>query len=89
MKFKMNENFTLKLDFLIVDEASMIDIFLANSLLKALPLNAHLVLIGDIDQLPSVGAGNFLKDLIKSEKIPYVQERDGLKTINADAIASL
>ena len=73
MKFKMNENFTLKLDFLIVDEASMIDIFLANSLLKALPLNAHLVLIGDIDQLPSVGAGNFLKDLIKSEKIPYVQ----------------
>src|SRR3990167_4659977 len=73
MKFKINENFTLKLDFLIVDEASMIDIFLANSLLKALPLNAHLVLIGDIDQLPSVGAGNFLKDLIKSEKIPYVQ----------------
>ena len=73
MKFKMNENFTLKLDFLIIDEASMIDIFLANSLLKALPLNAHLVLIGDIDQLPSVGAGNFLKDLIKSEKIPYVQ----------------
>lgn len=73
MKFKMNENNTLKLDFLIVDEASMIDIFLANSILKALPLNAHLVLIGDIDQLPSVGAGNFLKDLINSNKVPYVQ----------------
>jgi exodeoxyribonuclease V alpha subunit len=73
MKFKINENCTLKVDFLIVDEASMIDIFLANSLLKALPIHAHLVLIGDIDQLPSVGAGNFLKDLINSKKVSCVQ----------------
>ena len=93
MKFKMNENSTLKLDFLIVDEASMIDIFLANSLLKALPLNAHLILIGDINQLPSVGAGNFLKDLINSKKIPYIelieifrQAQNSLIVVNAHRI---
>lgn len=73
MGFNHNEQNTLKLDFLIIDEASMIDIFLAHSILKALPLNAHLILIGDIDQLPAVGAGNFLNDLIKSEKITCIQ----------------
>lgn len=73
MGFNHNDQNTLKLDFLIVDEASMIDIFLAHSILKALPVNAHLILIGDIDQLPAVGAGNFLNDLIKSEKIVCTQ----------------
>lgn len=66
MQFKHNERHTLNLDMLIVDEASMIDIFLASALLKALPLSTHILFIGDIDQLPPVGAGNFLKDLIKS-----------------------
>ena len=65
MRFMRNDNNALPIDFLIVDEASMIDIFLGHALLKALPLHAHLVLIGDVDQLPSVGAGNFLNDLIR------------------------
>jgi len=73
MRFKHNEQNALDLDLLIVDEASMIDIFLAHSLLKALPYNAHLVLIGDVNQLPSVGAGNMLNDLIASEKIPTIR----------------
>lgn len=64
--FKHNEQNALNLQFLIIDEASMIDIFLGHSILRALPLNAHLILIGDADQLPSVGAGNFLNDLITS-----------------------
>jgi exodeoxyribonuclease V alpha subunit len=73
MGFAKNEKDCLQLDFLIIDEASMIDIFLANSILKALSLDAHLILIGDIDQLPSVGAGNFLNDLIKSKKIATIK----------------
>lgn len=73
MSFVHNENNALKLDYLIVDEASMIDIFLAYSIVRALPLNAHLILIGDIDQLPSVGPGNFLKDLIATPEITSIQ----------------
>lgn len=71
--FSKNEKNALNLDLLILDEASMIDIFLAHALLKALPLHAHLVLIGDIDQLPSVGAGNVLADLIASGVVPSVK----------------
>ena len=73
MQFKHNEQNALKLDVLIVDEASMIDIFLANGLLKAVPYHAHVIFIGDVDQLPSVGAGNFLHDLIASNVIPTVK----------------
>lgn len=69
MKFVHNDQNCLKTDFLIVDETSMIDIFLAHSLLKAVSLNTHVLFIGDIDQLPSVGPGSVLKDLILSEKI--------------------
>ncbi len=69
MNFTRNERNVLDLDFLVVDEASMIDVFLMNGLLKALPINSHLVLLGDIDQLPSVGPGSVLGDLIKSNKI--------------------
>ncbi len=76
MKFNHDEKNTLKLDFLIIDEASMIDIFLAHSIFKAIPLKAHLVLIGDVNQLPSVGAGNFLNDLIKSQKIACIQLKE-------------
>ena len=73
MGFTHHEKNCLKLDFLIVDEASMIDIFLVHALLKAVPLTAHIVFIGDIDQLPSVGAGNFLHDLIASKKVPVTR----------------
>lgn len=62
--FVHNESKPLATDFLIVDESSMLDTRLAAALLQAVPARAHLVLVGDIDQLPSVGAGNVLKDLI-------------------------
>jgi exodeoxyribonuclease V alpha subunit len=71
MKFTVDENSPLATDFLIVDETSMLDSRLAAALLQAVPLQAHLVLVGDTDQLPSVGSGNVLKDLIaSSEKAP-------------------
>src|SRR5207244_9004967 len=62
--FTVNEAHPLATDFLIVDEASMLDTRLAAALLQAVPIRAHLLLVGDTDQLPSVGAGNVLKDLI-------------------------
>jgi exodeoxyribonuclease V alpha subunit len=68
MKFVHHEQNALKTDFLIVDETSMIDIFLAHALFKAVSLNSHVIFIGDVDQLPSVGPGNVLKDLISSQK---------------------
>jgi exodeoxyribonuclease V alpha subunit len=62
--FTSNESHPLATDFLIVDEASMLDVRLAAALFQAVPAKAHLLLVGDTDQLPSVGAGNVLKDLI-------------------------
>ncbi|HWA10105.1 MAG TPA: AAA family ATPase [Opitutaceae bacterium] len=62
--FVANESAPLATDFLIVDEASMLDTRLAAALLQAVPSKAHVLLVGDTDQLPSVGAGNVLKDLI-------------------------
>jgi exodeoxyribonuclease V alpha subunit len=69
-RFKKNEDKPLKTDFLIVDECSMLDINLTASLLKAVPQKAQVLFIGDSDQLPSVGAGNVLKDIIGSEAVP-------------------
>ena len=68
-KFKKNEKDPLKMDFLVVDESSMLDINLTASLLKAVPQNCQVVFIGDYDQLPSVGAGNVLKDIIGSNRV--------------------
>ncbi|MSU66482.1 MAG: ATP-dependent RecD-like DNA helicase [Opitutus sp.] len=62
--FTANENSPLATDFLVLDEASMLDTRLAAALFQAVPSRAHLLLVGDTDQLPSVGAGNVLKDLI-------------------------
>lgn len=64
--FLSDEDHPLEVDFLIVDESSMIDLLLFNSLLKALRPECHLLLVGDVDQLPSVGAGNTLRDVIDS-----------------------
>jgi len=64
--FTANENTPLATDFLVVDEVSMLDTRLASALLQAVPARAHLLLVGDTDQLPSVGAGNVLKDLIQA-----------------------
>ena len=93
MSFNKNEQNALDLDFLIIDEASMIDVFLMHSILRAMPLHAYLILLGDVDQLPSVGAGNILNDLIDSEKITTVrltqifrQAQDSLIIVNAHKV---
>jgi exodeoxyribonuclease V alpha subunit len=65
-QFQRNEDNPLEVDMLILDEASMLDLLLANHLLKAVHPASHLLLVGDIDQLPSVGAGNVLRDVIDS-----------------------
>jgi len=72
-KFKREAENPIPAEAIVIDEASMLDLFLANSLLKAIELNAQLLLVGDIDQLPSVGPGNVLADLIQSGQIPVVR----------------
>ena len=71
--YKYNDERPLEGDVLIVDESSMIDIILMYNLLKAIPVGMRLILVGDIDQLPSVGPGNVLRDIIESGKIPVVR----------------
>ncbi len=71
--FTMDERHPLKGDMLIIDEASMLDIPLAYHLLKAVPQSSSVVFVGDVDQLPSVGPGNFLRDLIECGAIPLVR----------------
>jgi exodeoxyribonuclease V alpha subunit len=71
--YKRNDENPLEGDALIVDECSMIDIMLFYNLMKAIPTGMRLILVGDIDQLPSVGAGNVLRDIIDSEEIPVVR----------------
>lgn len=63
----------LDVDLLVVDEASMLDLILANKLVKAVPPGAHLLLVGDVDQLPSVGAGEVLRDLLAAPTVPRVR----------------
>lgn len=72
-EFLRNEENPLEADVVIVDEMSMVDISLFNSLLKAIPLNCRLIMVGDIDQLPSVGPGNVLHDIIASEKFSTIK----------------
>jgi exodeoxyribonuclease V alpha subunit len=69
-QFKKNQDEPLDTDFVIIDECSMLDISISASLLKAIPVLAQVLFIGDPNQLPSVGAGNVLKDLIESHKVP-------------------
>ena len=71
--YQRNEESPLEGDALIVDECSMIDIILMYNLMKAIPSHMRLVLVGDIDQLPSVGAGNVLRDIIESDCIPVIR----------------
>ena len=71
--YKRNDENPLEGDALIVDECSMIDIMLFYNLMKAIPSKMRLILVGDIDQLPSVGAGNVLRDIIDSQRIPVVR----------------
>jgi exodeoxyribonuclease V alpha subunit len=71
--FKFNLKNPLPIDLLVVDEASMLDLVLANQLLKALEPGTHLLLVGDVDQLPSVGAGDVLRDVIASDLAPVTR----------------
>jgi exodeoxyribonuclease V alpha subunit len=71
--FQKNEDAPLDCDLLIVDETSMIDTLLMHHLLKAVPARATLVMVGDVNQLPSIGAGNVLKDIIESRALPVVE----------------
>src|SRR5690606_6186139 len=70
--FTHTEDNPLKGKIVIIDEASMLDIWLANQLFRALPEQVQVILVGDEDQLPSVGPGQVLKDLLESETIPVV-----------------
>ena len=68
--FLKNERNTIEANFVIIDETSMLDINLAASLLRAVPINAQILFVGDVDQLPPVGPGDFFRDLISSEIVP-------------------
>ncbi len=91
--FKRNEDNPLKAQVVIVDEASMVDLMLMYNLLKALPAGCHLVMVGDVDQLPAVGAGNVLRDLINSEQLScfrlgyiFRQARESMIVVNAHRV---
>ena len=74
--FQRGPDHPLEVDVLILDESSMIDTVLMAYLLRAVPSGATLILVGDVNQLPSVGAGNVLKDIIRSKKVPVVELRE-------------
>ena len=93
--FAKNENNKLECDVLIVDETSMVDILLMQSLLLALPKGIRLIFVGDADQLPSVGAGNVLRDIINSEMVLTIkltkifrQAQESMIVVNAHRINS-
>jgi exodeoxyribonuclease V alpha subunit len=71
--FKRDDTNPLDVDFLVVDEVSMLDLLLTNHLLKAVRPGTHVLFVGDVDQLPSVGAGDVLRDLIRSEVAPVAR----------------
>lgn len=73
IRFDRNKEQPLEADCIIIDEMSMVDLRLFHALLQAVPVGAHLILVGDSNQLPSVGAGNVLRDLIDSGCLPVVQ----------------
>jgi len=91
--FKKDQDDPLEADVVIIDEASMLDTLLMYHLLKAIPSHAHLILVGDVDQLPSVGPGNVLKDIIRSGKFTVVrlfdifrQAQESMIVVNAHKV---
>ncbi|MGD0886391.1 MAG: ATP-dependent RecD-like DNA helicase [Thermodesulfovibrionales bacterium] len=94
-RFKRDENNPVGADLLVIDEASMVDTVLMFQFLKAVPTEATLILVGDVDQLPSVGAGNVLKDVIDSGLVPTVrlteifrQAKESMIIVNAHRVNS-
>lgn len=95
LRFKHNENNPLDCDVLIIDEMSMVDVLLFESLLRAVRLGCKLIMVGDSDQLPSVGAGNLLRDIIDSKVVTVIelkeifrQARESCIVTNAHKIVS-
>ena len=93
MGFNKDEDSPIEGDVIIIDESSMVDILLMNNLLKAIDGGTRVILVGDIDQLPSVGAGNVLRDIISSEAIKVVmldkifrQAEESMIVVNAHRI---
>ncbi|KAI9129518.1 ATP-dependent RecD-like DNA helicase [Acaryochloris sp. CCMEE 5410] len=86
MKFQRNSDNPIPADAVVIDEASMLDLFLANSLIKAIDTNTQLLLVGDTDQLPSVGPGNILLDLITSGRIPIIELTEVFRQAQASHI---
>src|SRR4030042_4996548 len=91
--FKKHQDDPLEADVVLIDEASMVDTLLMHHLLKAIPPHAHLILVGDVDQLPSVGPGNILKDIIRSGRFTVVtlteifrQAQESMIVINAHKV---
>jgi len=87
-KYLRNPQNPLKGDFIILDEASMIDISLANSMLRAVNSTSSIIFVGDVDQLPSVGPGNFLRDLINSGALPVVRLNEIFRQAQASMIVT-
>lgn len=93
MEFGRNRNNPLEYDAIVIDEASMVDVMLMKSLLEAIPDGVRLIMVGDADQLPPVGAGNVLSDMLESEVIPsdrlteiFRQAEESLIVVNAHRI---
>jgi exodeoxyribonuclease V alpha subunit len=86
--FKHDEANPMDADAIVVDEASMLDLFLAYSLMKAVKPDAQLLLVGDIDQLPSVGPGNVLRDLIVSQCVPVARLTQVFRQAQASQIVT-
>jgi exodeoxyribonuclease V alpha subunit len=86
--FKRDQSNPLPAEAIVVDEASMLDLFLANSLVKAIDSSAQLLLVGDCDQLPSVGPGNILGDLIASGQVPVIKLTQVFRQAQASKIVS-
>ena len=91
--FKKDQDDPLEADVVIIDETSMVDSLFMHHLLKAIPSHAHLILVGDVDQLPSVGPGNILKDIIKSGRFTVVtlteifrQAQESMIVVNAHKV---
>jgi len=91
--FKKDQDDPLEADVVIIDETSMVDTLLMYHLLKAIPSHAHLILVGDVDQLPSVGPGNVLKDIIRSGRFTVVtlteifrQAQESMIVVNAHKV---
>src|SRR5699024_10228454 len=88
MSFEHNELNPLECDAVVIDEMSMVDSLLFEALLRALGINCKLIMVGDSDQLPSVGAGNVLHDLIKSGRLPVISLTEIFRQASQSAIVT-